>query len=771
MIDYHLNEKNPWKITEKAFDERYLAKFESIFAQGNGKLGIRAALDETYVNETRNTFIAGTFNKAFPNEVTELPNVMDMTRFDIYIDDKRFSLLEGRVKNYQRTLHLQTGELTRSFEWTSPENKTIRFAFRRFVSLHDLFLFAQKLELELIDGASVKLKIRTGIDGSMTNSGSQHLYEEKKRLHDQTIMQYVGRTNQSDVRILANTALNIFNSGLNVTDAKTFAFDRRQASFIYETTLKEENPLILEKLNTLHTSRDQALEALDLKAQTAFTKDAMNTLLKDDYATHLENSVGEWKKIWANNAITIKSETPFDQLALRFAQYHLNIMTPKHDSRMQIGAKGLSGEGYKGHTFWDSDIFILPYWLYTEPSVARGLLEYRYHSLKGARKKAQENGYDGAMYPWESAWIDDGEVTPETGGTNVITGEPEKIITGHKEIHITGDVVYAVWHYYNMTGDDDFMEKMGYEIIFESARFWASRLEWNQERNRYEITDVIGPDEYKENIDNNFYTNTLANFTIELALKLYQERQGVIRTLTDKRSLETLYKQLSKIQGKIYVPEPDKNNIIPQDDTYCHLPEIDLTPYKASDNVGAISHDYNMAQITKLKVSKQADVMVAFLLFKDLHDHEVKQANFDYYEPYCLHDSSLSLSTYAIMAKELGYMEKAYDLFKKSSTIDLGTNMTSSDTGIHSASLGGIWQSVVLGFAGIRHDFNALTIEPELPDAWEALEVTYTYKDKPLRLIITKETLKLESQTDTTITLKIYGKTYRFTRMLQVEMR
>ena len=435
MIDFYLNAKDPWLITEKSFNSKQLAKFESIFAQGNGKLGIRAALEEAYTKETRNTFMAGTFNKAFENEVTELPNLMDTSRFDVFIDGQPFSLLEGEILSYERTLNLKNGELTRKIQWTSPEGNVFNMTFQRIVSMEDLHLFASKVTITLLRGTASNIEIVTGIDGKVTNSGSQHLMEARKRLFDHKILQYIAKTNQSNVTIVVNTTLKAFKDSRDITKLRKFAFDRREAMFKVPASLSEGETLYIEKTNTYHSSRDKDDAMLSVDELSKKTKNYALNLCNIPYTTHKENTACAWSKIWENESIHISSKDSFDQLAVRFAQYHLHIMTPKHDNRMNIGAKGLTGEGYKGHTFWDSDIFILPYWTYNDPKTARRLLEYRYLSLAGARAKAKENGFEGAMYPWESAWLKDGEVTPTSGGTNILTGEPEKIITGHKEIH------------------------------------------------------------------------------------------------------------------------------------------------------------------------------------------------------------------------------------------------------------------------------------------------------------------------------------------------
>ena len=254
-------------------------------------------------------------------------------------------------------------------------------------------------------------------------------------------------------------------------------------------------------------------------------------MLEKSYDAHFAESEKAWAALWDDQDILIDSENDFDQLGIRFALYHLNIMVKKDDSRVGIGAKAMSGEGYKGHSFWDTETFIFPYFMYAQPDTAKTLLTYRFKSLIGARNKARDNGYEGAMYPWESAWIDDGEVTPYYMGVEPITGNPQYCLTGKIELHVTADIALAVWQYYQATGDQEFMDRCGYEILLDTARFWNSRLEWKEEKGRYELTDVIGPDEYKEHVDNNAYTNYLLHLNMSLAAeiagKLPQENEAV----------------------------------------------------------------------------------------------------------------------------------------------------------------------------------------------------------------------------------------------------
>lgn len=737
-----------WTIKETSFNIDHLAKFESIFAQGNGRIGLRNALEEAYVTETRGMFVAGTFNKAFTNEVTELPNFMDVTRFDIYVDGELFSLLHGTVHEYERILSLKHGEVIRHVTWESPKGTTLKLTFRRFVSSSERDLIAQRINIQSLSEKPLQLKIKTGIDGTMHNHGSQHFTEESKRVYDESFLQYGGTTSQSNVYVSANVACRAHLNGEEFD--KRFSFARREIMFTYDVSLEKKATFVVEKMSIIHSTRDGENQDVSTETIDHNAYQRIKMVYDEGYDEWLKKNNQTWDMFWGKNDIRIESEDPFDVIAVRFAIYHMNIMTPKHDSRMSIAAKGLTGEGYKGHTFWDKDIFILPFWIYHQPEVAKSLVEYRYQSLLGAKKKATENGYEGAMYPWESAWINDGEVTPEEGGTDIYTGKPERIITGKKEIHITADVIYGLWHYWKMTGDDAFMHQKGYEMVFETARFWLSRLEYNPENDFYEINDIIGPDEYKEHVNNNHYTNYMAKWNIELAIRNYEILKetlpNVYEQLSDRFSLEHMIEEAKEKVKKIFLQEPREDNIIAQDDTYLSLKEIDLHPYKNLDRAGAIMDDYNITQISKLKVSKQADVVVLPFLFKDLFDEETLKANVDYYEAHTLHDSSLSLSTYAIMSKEIGKLQQSYSLFKQACRIDLGPQPHSSDMGIHAASLGGIWEVAIMGYAGVRQKDGRLNIDPVLPEQWNRISFAIWFRNQRIYFDITKTKLSIKTE-------------------------
>lgn len=753
-----------WIVSETNFQVDKLGKCETIMALGNGYMGSRSTFEENYLTQKRNTFVNGTFNKFSDREVSELPNLPDFWEMEIYIDNFRFTLEKGVVEHYERDLNLKDALVERTVVWEVPNGKKVTMEFTRFISMKNLHLLANRIVFHSTQ--PIEVMIKSGINGQHSNSGSQHLDEEDMRFYEKKYLQLNTRTTQSKIGITLNTCHNV------CCDAQSEMFmDRRLIQQIVK--FKVEGSASVEKISNIYTEIDKDQEGHDFNSIKDIAHNELRRAADIGFCELLKEHIQAWKEnIWDVYTIELKSKEERDQLTIRFAIYHMSIMTPAHDHRMGIGAKGLSGEGYKGHSFWDTEIFILPFFIYTNPKVAKSLLEYRYLGLQGAHKKAESNGYAGAMYPWEAAWPEDGEVTPVWGAVDIVSGEQTKIWSGFIEQHITGDIANAVWQYYVITKDQAFMDAYGYEILFDTAIFWASRLQFNDEHDRYEILDVIGPDEYKEHVDNNAFTNYMAMHNMKLAkkyaLELKNQNIDVYDTLNAKLKLDENIHIWDERIKKLYLPEPNEASIIPQDDTYLTKEVIDIEQYKGQDKIASLFKDYNLEQVNDMQISKQADIMILFYLLEDLFSHDVKIANYNYYEPKTTHDSSLSLSTHSILASDLNDLDKAYDLFRRAGDIDLGTNMDSSDAGIHGASLGGIWQCIIMGFGGVRMLNETLRIDPKLPQNWEKLEFPMYWQGNHLHVTIHREKLYIICEEKVSITFSCCGKIYEFEHQIEV---
>lgn len=749
-----------WGVRETHFDPEYLAKYEAIFTQGNGYIGQRAALEEGYWGEKRNLFVAGTFDRYDRSEVSELPNLPDVTNLSLYVDGQRMSMLRGELLDYCRELSLSTGELKRSIRWRSPQGIELKICWQRVVSQADPHLIASLLTVTT--DRETMLTITAGIDGTVTNSGTQHSVEGSCRVHPGGILEYPCRTNQSDVQVMIHMAHRLYLDGKPAGEMKIVS-KRRYLAGQYSLRLSPGQTLTLEKLATVHTGRDVEYRAL--------TQEAANDAVRTDslqrfraisgrsYAQVSQESAEVWKVYWRMHDVGIESDNPMDQLYIRFAVYHLNIMTNRWDDRIGVAAKGLSGEGYKGHSFWDTEIYILPFFLYNQPETARSLLEYRYHSLEGARALAKKRGYQGAMYPWECGWIHDGDVTPNNLGVDLVTGHILPCTTGELEHHVTADIAEAVRQYELATQDTAFMERCGYEILLETARFWASRVVYNEELARYEIHHVIGPDEYQEDVNNNAYTNYLAARNMELGLWTIAElekKPALQKRLSEAIALDALKARLTDCLERLYLPQPTEEGILPQFDGYFEQRDLDLSGYRAAPQVGAIMKDFNFKMLRGYKVAKQADVVQLMFLREDLFPGELRRKNYLYYEPRTLHDSSLSKAIHAILAGDLGMTEEAYDMFCGAACTDLSSEPHSCDDGIHSANMGGIWQDVVMGFGGLRTFDGTLRIAPHLPKSWSRLSYRFIWHGSRVDAEITHDRIRLKNN-GAALTVKVPG--------------
>lgn len=754
-----------WIVAETESVPENSGKWETIFSLGNGYMGLRAATEEGSYGEVRGCYIAGLFDK-FPGEVTELPNIPDWTNIGIKLDGETFSLCRGEILSYQRQLNMRDGEVVRNIEWMSPAGKKTQLVFRRFVSMWDLHIAAIKIEIRPINYSGF-VEILSGINGQVSNSGVQHFKEGNSRLYKDGIISITSRTQESDIGLTVGVKHLFFPGDDRTAGAERVRTGRRQIFLSSMHKIIEGRTFCMEKLVMVCSTRDPEFIGKAAISDKELEKSAIEKLKEVSgmgYDKLFQNHKEEWRRIWKDADISIEGPD-FDQLAIRFSIFHIHQMTPAHDERISIAAKGLSGEGYKGHVFWDTEIFLLPIHIYTSPDTAKKLLLYRYHMLTGARKKAVENGYKGAMYPWESADTGD-EVTPKWGGVDIKTGKPVRIWGGEIEQHITCDIVYSIWQYFEVTHDYEFMFKYALEIMLDTSRFWASRLEYNGLRDRYEITDIMGPDEYSEHVDNNAFTNYMVKWQMNKTLRfsewIMEHETEVWTEVTSKLkfSMDELDDWREKAE-KIYFPMDKDTGFIHQYEGFTDKKMIDLSRYRGK--VGAIMEDYSWEDLVHSQVLKQADVIMLLYLAGNDFSSEIKKINWDYYEPKTLHDSSLSASMHAIVAADMEDVEKGYKYFDESIRIDLGENLQSCNEGLHAASHGGNWQAVVNGFGGVRIAADeTLRINPRLPKEWKSLKYNLTWRRTLCRIDVNKTVLFLKplSPIAEPFHVEVYGKKY-----------
>ena len=634
--------------------------------------------------------------------------------------------------------------------------------------MHDKHLLVSKVEITAEE--NINLQIRSGIDGQQSNSATQHLMEGDKRLYDGKFIQLTGESQQSHIKFVLNARHRIFVDEVLLNQKPYIKMNRRQIFANYDLGINPGQKFTMVKYTNVYTSIDLDVDA-DKLAESSVEDLKRNCL--SNYDELLQKSSKVWNRdIWQKNYVEIDADDINPQVAINFARYQLAVNTPR-DPRMNIGAKGISGEGYKSHTFWDTEIFMMPYYTFTMPEVARDLLTYRYLGLEGAHKKANSNNYQGAQFPWEAAWPSDGETTPLWGSADIITGKPMKILSGFIEQHVTSDIVFSLMEYLNATDDQEFAKEMGYEIVLDAAIFWASRLEYDQDHDRYELTNVIGPDEYKEKVDNNAYTNYTARWCIQKAIQvvnlLKEDYPDVYVRLNDKLNLDDNYQDWLAKVNQIYVPQPNQAGVIPEDDSYLSKKTIDVSRYCLNNQVSNIFKDYNLDQINNLQVTKQADVLLLIYLFENLFTDEVKLSNWEYYEPKTTHDSSLSLPIHAILASDLNLNTAAYKFYEMACETDLGIHVGKAIQGLHMATCGSIWNMTVEGFGGLRIDNGKLRIEPHLPANWKSLKYQINWQGSTVRVEVTANNV-IVTTLNKDLSFKNNGQNYQVAANTEVQI-
>ena len=476
--------------------------------------------------------------------------------------------------------------------------------------------------------------------------------------------------------------------------------------------------------------------ALSIGAETQ----SVSQRLVYPYDTLRAASEEAWQRFWNVSDIIIEGDDTA-QTAVRYSIYQLRLSTSAHDSRYSSAAKGLTGFGYRGHVFHDTEIFMLPFFTYVHPHIARNLMLYRYHLLPAARAKAAHNGYEGAQFPWESTLS--GEETTPGAIVHPETGEIIPVLNGQLEIHITASIAFATWKYWQITADNDFMLHYGAELLLSTAQFWASRAEYHPASDEYQINNVIGPDEWHEHVNNNAFTNYMARWNIITGLDTLNWLES-----TDVAKAEALSQQLGltpeklahwrDVAAKMRIPQDKRTGLIEQFDGFFKLERLDQERYRNRRN--SYQALLGVGPVQKYQIVKQADVLMLVIVQRDQFDLKVKRVNWDYYFPITdhLYGSSLTPALHTILAGELDLTGMAYDMFLKGALVDIENLRLNTAEGIHLACCGAVWQAVVFGFANLVLTEEGYTTRPDLPDNWTRLAFKFYHKGQLISVDLKK---------------------------------
>jgi trehalose/maltose hydrolase-like predicted phosphorylase len=733
-----------WVLVSDSYDPLRESIVKSRFTVSNGFLGIEAgrATPQGQRIVPARTYVAGLFDTPEGNHpegdnaVPELIPAPDWLHVRILLSGAEIAHHPDDVASHHMTLDMKRGVLLNDGNHARASGLDGRVSAVRLVSLSDRALGLQVIQFEIGKGsAEITLAVSPGETG----------------LTPERIEPDLGlwRTRHSGKRLAMATASSLHIDGHDCPPTVV-------------------GPLASSWTWTAHPGQHVRFERIVavVRGDTAAVDPTIAAGEKRDQARKvgwrglLAAHEAAWTDRWQISDIAIDGDAAA-QHAVRFAVYHLNSAANPDDERVSIGARALTGEDYRGHVFWDTDIFLLPFYVLTWPEAARSLLMYRFHTLGGARAKAAEMGWCGALYAWESA--DTGaEATPAQ-----VVGPDGRIIDvlcGKQEQHISADVAYAVWQYWLATGDETFLCDAGAEIILETARFWASRATLEGD-GCYHIRGVIGPDEYHEDIDDNAYTNVMAAWNIRRALDvvaLLGERRPACWTQLSGRLgvTDAEMKQWRDVAERMATGFDRQTGVFEQFAGYFALEDIDLARY--ADRSMPIDIVLGKERTQQSRLIKQADVVALLGLLPEAFPPGTDAANFRYYEPRCSHGSSLSPAMHGMVAARLGDTELALHYLRQAISIDLGDTNVPTDRGVHIAALGGIWMLVVFGLAGISLRNDSLAIDPRLPAGWHGLSFCLQWRRRSISFRLDRDNQRLEARlvSGETMTLVVSGTVY-----------
>ena len=712
---------NLWHVNEDTLSSnlKQLHSQETVYTIGNGYFCTRGTFEEGYSRANPATLLYGLFDE-IPLAKEELANVPDWIPIRLFVNGERFRLDQGKILDYQRSLDIRLGLLRRFVRWESPKGIRIQVVSERFASLADEHLGAIRYSVTLEEGTgghSVDITLLASFNTAVGNYDVMH-WETVDQGHKDDLLWFHSETKRTYVRLAQTMSFTTDTQSIH----KEFIDSFVAPSIRLHGTIAPGETVTAEKTVVMYTSRD-----CDDLVQVALNHH--NVISQKTYEQLQAKSEDAWQQFWQRADVIIEGDTKA-QLGIRYNIYQLRINASAHDSRYSIAAKGLTGFGYRGHIFHDTEIFMLPFFTYVLPEIARNLLLYRYHTLPAARQKAANNGYKGAQYAWEST-LSGQEVTPPSI-IHPETGEVIPVLNGSLELHITASIAHAVWQYWCVTGDDGFMHEYGAEILLNTAMFWASRTEKNTTHDDYEITNVIGPDEWHEHVNNNAYTNYMACWNIHIGLETLEWLQTTASAKAKELSQEIglTSQELDHwrdVERHLCIPQDKQTGLFEQFDGFFKLQHLEQSKYTGRrDSYQAI---LGMQGVQEYQIVKQADVLMLLTVLEDQFDLKTKRANWDYYYPITDHDygSSLTPALHVILACELGQTKAAYELFMKGAMVDLENLRGNTPEGIHTACAGAVWQAAIFGFAGLRVTDDDYLTNVHWPDGWTRLAFNFLH--------------------------------------------
>lgn len=728
-----------WQIIEEGFDPRYNLISESVFSIGNGRMGQRANFEEDYSGETlRGSYVAGVYypdktrvgwwKNGYPEYFAKVLNAPNWIGIHVSIDNQKLDIAKCKVEDFRRVLDMRSGVLSRSFAATFQDGKKVRVQATRFCSMANGEIGAIRYAITPLNFSS-KVTFSIYADADVVNKDAN--YDEK------FWEEVYKEASEGRGVVTAQTKKTLFHvtTGIHYqieTDGKPVSFDRinvekreKYVGNVVQMNLEQGRETVIYKYAAILSSenhpKSKLVEACNLVLDEALEKgfDALQ-----------EAHAKVWARKWEECDITIEGDVAAQQ-GIRFNIFQLTQTYTGEDPRLNIGPKGFTGEKYGGSTYWDTEAYCLPFYMSTaEQKVARNLLVYRYNHLSKAIENAQKLGFtDGAaLYPMVTM---NGE---ESHNEWEITFE---------EIHRNGAIAYAIFDYIRYTGDAQYLTQYGLEVLIAISRFWAQRVNWSSHKNKYVILGVTGPNEYENNVNNNWYTNTIAVWTLQYtcdAIAFVKEdnpekyKEIVSKTKFDEPKETQLWREVIE---KMYYPEDRKRHLFLQQDGFLDKELLTVTDLDPEDR--PINQKWSWDRILRSCFIKQADVLQGLYFFEDQYTMLELRENFDFYEPMTVHESSLSPCVHVILASKLGYKQKAYELYLRTARLDLDDYNNDTEDGCHITSMAGTWLSVTKGFGGMRIIDDKLYFDPFLPEQWKSYSFRIEFRGRVIKVKVSKE--------------------------------
>lgn len=724
---------DPWKVKTTSLDRENRRLQESLTSIGNGYMGMRGNFEEQYTGDAhQGTYIAGIWypdktrvgwwKNGYPEYFGKVINATNFIGIDIAVNGKTIDLNQVDFDDFYLELDMKTGVLTRVFTYHDSET-SVKFEFERYVSVFQQELALIKVKASVLKG-SAEIIFGSTLDGQVKNEDSNYdelFWEEKSRSTEYNHAYLTMETIKNDFGTPRFSVTTMMRHRISSHVAPTYTEDEKFVGESYVTELDTNQSVMLEKRVAVITTRDIPEEEHYNEAKALLDKHE-----EKDWQELRERHDAVWADRWEKADVMIEGDDEAQQ-GIRFNLFQLFATYYGEDARLNIGPKGFTGEKYGGATYWDTEAYIVPMYLsVADKQVTEQLLEYRYQQLPGAFHNAQQQGLAGALYPMVTF--------------NGIECHNEWEIT-FEEVHRNAAIVHAIFNYTTYTGDESYLLDKGIEVMVAISRFWADRVHYSKRRQQYMIHGVTGPNEYENNVNNNWYTNQMATwvlrYTLETIAKLSDERLSAL-SLTEK---ELAYWQ--DIIDNMYYPEDEELGIFVQHDTFL---DKDLTPVAELDKKHLpLNQNWSWDRVLRSPYIKQADVLQGLYFLNHEYTAEEKQRNFDFYEPLTVHESSLSPCVHSILAAELGMEEKAVELYARTARLDLDNYNNDTEDGLHITSMSGSWLSIVHGFAGMRTLQEKLSFHPFLPSAWERYAFKINYRERLLEVEVdeTGMTLRL----------------------------